>query len=1167
MRLKSIKLAGFKSFVDPTTVSIKSNLVAVVGPNGSGKSNIIDAVRWVMGESSAKHLRGESMADVIFNGSSGRKPAAHASIELTFDNTEGRLGGQYASYNQLSIKREVTRDGQSNYYLNGTRCRRKDIKDIFLGTGLGPRSYAIIMQDTISRLIEAKPEEFRAYIEEVAGISKYKERRHETELRIKHTRENLERLNDVRNELESQLNRLDRQAKAAERYKTLKQEERILKAQLFGLQWRVYDQQLHEQQHLILESETELDAAIAMIRHIDADYEEQREKQIIANDQVNESQAVYYKVGSEISRLEQSKQHQQERVEQLKEDYQQVAENYTTADEQLQTDSENLLELNNEKENLAPKLQQAKQQAQIAEEQLVAIEDTLHEWQQTWDAFNEKSQQARQNAQVEQTRILHLQQKKQELNSRFGQMQSEQQNFQIDNEDETLLLLQNSVVEAEQNQEEMQKQMDLIRQGIYEKRQILQQMQQHLDEKRNNLQQARGKFASLEALQEAALRQKDGEVIKWLEQRSLAHHPRLAESLKVKSGWEKAVETVLGNFLEAICIENISAITDYISDLKQGNISFVACHSTSHNTAMQNSLADYVESDTALKSALQLVMPVQSLAEAVRILPELTAGQSVITQDGIWMGHGWLRVAHGQDSQVGIIERQKEISELKDQLDLLQQRIIELEQERTEQQQSLQHLESEREEIQLRLTQVSAKLAELQATSKAKEATIKQQQERYHALMQSIQTAAAQITGTEEALSLAETNFAEASAIAESDALARERLLAERESYREKLDTQRQYAREYKDTSHEIALRYESLNAQLNHLKQNIERNKHLVSQLNSRKTELEALLENADKPVHELTEKLEVLLKSQLDAEKNLTDARQKLASIDFDLRELTTQRHEAEAKAEKTRGHLEQKRMNLENVKVRRSTIEEQLQQMNFELETVLSEMPAEAEESSWQAQLASIDHRINRLGPINLAAIDEFKEVSERKVYLDAQNDDLEKALHTLETAIAKIDKETRQKFKETYDKVNSYFEYLFPKIFGGGSAGLELTGEDLLETGITVMARPPGKRNSTIHLLSGGEKALTALALVFSLFQINPAPFCMLDEVDAPLDDTNVARFCNLVKEMAKDTQFIFISHNKLAIEMGDHLIGVTMREPGVSRLVAVDVQEAVQMAEA
>lgn len=1167
MRLKSIKLAGFKSFVDPTTVNINSNLVAVVGPNGSGKSNIIDAVRWVMGESSAKHLRGESMTDVIFNGSSGRKPAAHASIELTFDNTEGRLGGQYASYSQLSIKREVTRDGQSNYYLNGTRCRRKDIKDIFLGTGLGPRSYAIIMQDTISRLIEAKPEDFRAYIEEVAGISKYKERRHETELRIKHTRENLERLNDVRNELDSQLNRLDRQAKAAERYKILKQEERILKAQLFGLQWRVFDQQLQEQQQIILESETELDAAIATIRRIDAEYEEQREKQIIANDNVNESQAVYYKVGSEISRLEQSKQHQQERVEQLTEDYEQVAEGYATANEQLQTDSENLLQLTEEKEHLAPKLQQAKEQANLAEEQLMAVEDTLHEWQQTWDAFNEKSQQAKQNAQVEQTRIQHLQQKKQELNSRFGQMQLEQQSFQIDNEDETLLLLQNSVVETEQSQEEMQRQMDMIRQGIHEKRQTLQQMQQHMDEKRNSLQQARGKFASLEALQEAALRQKDGEVVKWLQQHALTQQPRLAESLKVKSGWEKAVETVLGNFLEAICIENVAAITDYISDLKQGNVSFVANHASSNNMGMPVSLADYVESDTALKSALQLVKPVATLAEAVRALPELTAGQSVITQDGIWMGNGWLRVAHGQDSQVGVIERQKEISELKETLEILQQGIIELEQDRAEQQQSLQSLESQREDVQLQLTQVSAKLAELQATLKAKEATIKQQQERYHTLMQSIQNAEAQLTGTEEALNLAETNFAEAFALAESDALQREKLLAERESYREKLDTQRQYAREYKDTAHEIALRYESINAQLNHLQQNIERNKHAVGQLNTRKMELEALLENADKPVHELAEKLEVLLESQLNAEKNLTDARQKLASIDFDMRELTSQRHEAEAKTEKTRSHLEQKRMNLENVKVRRSTMEEQLQQMNFELETVLNEMPAEAEESSWQAQLTSIDHRISRLGPINLAAIDEFKEVSERKVYLDAQNDDLEKALQTLEEAIAKIDKETRQKFKETYDKVNSYFEHLFPKIFGGGSASLELTGDDLLETGITVMARPPGKRNSTIHLLSGGEKALTALALVFSLFQINPAPFCMLDEVDAPLDDANVGRFCNLVKEMAKETQFIFISHNKLAIEMGDHLIGVTMREPGVSRLVAVDVQEAVQMAEA
>lgn len=1167
MRLKSIKLVGFKSFVDPTTVAIKSNLVAVVGPNGSGKSNIIDAVRWVMGESSAKYLRGENMTDVIFNGSSGRKPAAHATIELVFDNTEGRLGGQYASYDQLSIKREVTRDGQSNYYLNGTRCRRKDIKDVFLGTGLGPRSYAIIMQDTISRLIEAKPEDFRAYIEEVAGISKYKERRHETELRIKHTRENLERLNDVRKELESQLNRLDRQAKAAERYKLLKEEERVYKAQLYALQWQVFNQQSEEQQQLILESETELDAAIALIRRIDADYEELREKQQTANEHVNESQAVYYKVGAEISRIEQSKQHQQERLEQLHDDHQQVAENFAVSNEQLQIDSEKLLGLTQEHEILVPKLQETKQQASFAAEQLTAVEEVLHDWQLSWDVFNEKSQQARQNSQVEQTRIQHLQQKKQELTSRFNQMQSEQQNIQIDNEDETLLLLQNKLVETEQQQETLQDQMDEIREGIQEKRQSLQQMQQQMDEKRSSLQQARGKFASLEALQEAALRQKDSTVTKWLQQHSLTNNPRMAESLKVTNGWEKAVETVLGNFLEAICVDDIAAVANYIGELKQGNIGFVDNKALVNAVNTQPSLADYVTTNQAIKAALSLVKPVETLQDAVSVLPELAAGQSVITRDGIWLGAGWLRVAHGQDNQGSIIERQKDISELKEKLEILQQTLAELEQQRIEQQQALQQLESQREETQLQLTQISSKLAEIQATLKAKHSAIKQQQERYQVLLQSLDNTKAQMSGTDEALELAETNFAEASATAETDAARREELLAEREQYREKLDQQRQFARDYKDTAHEIALRCESVSAQLNHLKQSIERNKQNVAQLHTRKIELEALLENADKPVHELTQQLEGLLENRLNSEKNLTEARQKLASIDFDMRELTSQRHDGEAQAEKFRGQLEQKRMHLENVKVRRSTMEEQLQQMNFELDAVLKEMPAEAEESSWQAQLNSIEHRITRLGPINLAAIDEFKEVSERKTYLDAQNDDLEKALETLETAISKIDKETRQKFKETYDKVNSYFESLFPKIFGGGSASLELTGDDLLETGITVMARPPGKRNSTIHLLSGGEKALTALALVFSLFQINPAPFCMLDEVDAPLDDVNVGRFCNLVKEMAKEVQFVFISHNKLAIEMGDHLIGVTMREPGVSRLVAVDVQEAVQMAEA
>lgn len=1168
MRLKNIKLAGFKSFVDPTTVAIKSNLVAIVGPNGSGKSNIIDAVRWVMGESSAKYLRGESMADVIFNGSSGRKPAAHASIELTFDNTEGRLSGQYASYAQISIKREVTRDGQSNYYFNGTRCRRKDIKDIFLGTGLGPRSYAIIMQDTISRLIEAKPEEFRSYIEEVAGISKYKERRHETELRIKHTRENLERLTDVRRELETQLNRLDRQAKAAERYKILKQEERIFKAQLSAMQWQAYDQQLQQQQFCILESETELEAAIATIRRIDSEYEEKRETQIIVNDQVNEAQATYYKVGGEISRLEQAKQHQQQRLEQLTEDYQQLLENFNVSNEQLKQDTETLEQYNQEKNSLLPNLNTTKQQAELAQEQLLTVEDALHQWQLTWDVFNEESQKSQRTVQVEQTRIQHLEQKKHELNSQYEQLQTEQQNIQIDNEDETLILLQNKVLASEQQQEHMQDQLDDIRENIHTKRELLQQTQQKIDDKKSELQQARGKFASLEALQEAALRQKDNTVIKWLQNHELDKNSRLAESLKVKSGWEKAVETVLGNFLEAVCINNITGITDYLNELKHGNIIFVATEKTvASSNEKKHSLADYVEGADSVKSILSMVRPVESLEQAVALLPELASDQSLITQDGIWLGQGWLRVTHGQDNQAGIIERQKEITNLKTMIELQQQVLGEQEQFRLEQQQLLQQIELERDEIQLQLRQVSTNLAESQAALKAKQLEMKQQQDRHQALIQAIHTAKTQMSGTEEALNSAQEIFVAASSRAESDALERERLLAEREAFREKLDQQRQSARELKDAAHELALRYESVSAQLNNLQKNIERNQQTITSITTRKTEMEAMLEHADQPVNELQTQLEVLLEKQLQAEQQLTQIRQKLASIDFDMRELTNQRHEGENLSDKLRSELEHKRMSLENVKVRRTTMEEQLQQMNFILETVIQELPTEANEMSWQAQLESIEHRINRLGPINLAAIDEFKEVSERKIYLDAQNEDLEKALHTLEEAISKIDKETRQKFKETYDKVNGYFQTLFPKIFGGGSANLELLGDDLLETGITVIARPPGKKNSTIHLLSGGEKALTALALVFSLFQINPAPFCMLDEVDAPLDDVNVGRFCNLVKEMAKEVQFIFISHNKLAIEMGDHLIGVTMREPGVSRLVAVDVEEAVQMAEA
>ncbi len=1170
MRLKNIKLAGFKSFVDPTTVDIKSNLTAVVGPNGSGKSNIIDAVRWVMGESSAKYLRGESMTDVIFNGSSGRKPAAHASIELTFDNAEGKLGGQFAAYATLSLKREVTREGQSNYYLNNTRCRRKDIKDIFLGTGLGPRSYAIIMQDTISRLVEAKPEEFRAYIEEVAGIAKYKERRHETELRIKHTRENLDRLTDLREELDTQLRRLDRQAKAAERYKVLKQEQRTTQAQLYALQWQSYDAEHSQKGQTLLEKQTLCESIMAKIRSADAQFEEKRQIQVEANDAVNDAQATFYSLGADISKIEQAKQHQQERYEQLQQDLDKVTQQHSQARAQLSEDKSQLESLEQTSAQLQPEMEAIQMQASTVQEALHETEADMQNWQTQWDTFNETQQQINQKIQVEKTKIQHLEQQKQELSSRFGQLQSEQEALQIDNEDATVISLENELVQSQAQQEDIQLQIDEVREKIQMVRENAQSTSAQLTVQQNKLQQARGKYASLEALQEAALSQKNTETLTWLTDNQLNHNPRVAETLKVNSGYEKAVETVLGDFLEAVCVDDLQKISQGIVNLQNSHIGFVAKNGGNENAlpTPSMSLAQQVTTDNALvMRLLAQVIPVQTVDEAIHRLSELSEQQSFITQDGIWLAKDWVRVAKATEGHSGVIERQKELEDLKTTIAQLEQGVVESEAAATELRTQLQNLEHNREELNSTYRNLSQKTSDVSASLKVKRAQIQAQLDRQVKVEASLETAKERLDSTHEALLEAQSSFNEASELAENDSGTRETLLLQREAIREKLDAERQKVREYTDKAHQLALKLESTNAKINHLTQNIERNQITVVDLSEQKAGLEASLENSDKPLHTLEAELEVLLEKRLQAEKTLTQARQKLAGIDHDLRALTSHRHEHESTLEKSRSEVEQQKMKLENLKVRKTTLEEQLEQMESTLTAALETLPEAAESQAWQEQLESLERRISRLGPINLAAIDEFKEVSERKTYLDAQNEDLEKALGTLEEAISKIDKETKQKFKETFDIVNNYFKNLFPKIFGGGSAILELTSDDLLETGIIVMARPPGKRNSTIHLLSGGEKALTALALVFSLFQINPAPFCMLDEVDAPLDDANVGRFCNLVKEMAKETQFIFISHNKLAIEMGNQLVGVTMREPGVSRLVAVDVAEAVEMADA
>jgi chromosome segregation protein len=1166
MRLTKIKLAGFKSFVDPTTIPLPSNLIGVVGPNGCGKSNVIDAVRWVMGESSAKNLRGDSMADVIFNGSSARKPVGQASIEMVFDNSDGTVGGQYAQYAEISIKRVVTRDGQSQYFQNGTRCRRRDITDIFLGTGLGPRSYSIIEQGMISRLIEAKPEDLRVFLEEAAGISKYKERRKETENRIKHTRENLDRLTDLRDELAAQLDKLNRQSKSAEKYKVLKEEERLLKAQLTALRWRNLTGQIEEKNTFIKEQENRYEATVAELRHLEAELEKMRDQHVETTEHFNEVQGQYYSVGADIARVEQSIQHARERRQQQQDDLKQTEKTLIESHAHLDADERKKVQLTEFLDENQPKLDSAREVEASSSEALEQAESAMKQWQQDWETFNENAAGPARNAEVERTRLNHLDERI---------IQHQQQLEKLSDEKSALIYdaLENEIQDLVSNESALKQQCDQSEQQIKEKqgtiaqlRNTIQSADSDLNARRSELQTSQGRYASLEALQQAALGKQQSDVNDFLNSNGLADAKMLAEDLAVESGWETAVETALGNYLDAICVDNAASIQNALPQLQNGSVTFFETGASTNAAIPEDSrlLINKVDAAHDFGSLLAGVYCAEDLSGALSMRSSLAANESVVTKDGYWIGTNWLRVSRDADEQSSVLQREKDMQTVSAEIEALKATVDSLQESLSLNKQSLKDAEQKRDELQSSYQGINRQHAELEAKIAAKKTRLEQMREREQTLEKEISQTQAQLKQDEQ--ETIESRGRLDVAVREMETLGdrREALQQERNQVQSKLDEIRQTARRDRDAAHEIALKVEAARTEISAINQNRDRMDSQLTQLQQRVSELETAIAEGEEPLQNMKQELEQFLGQRVEVEGRLSEARKAVEDLDHAMRENSNQHHEIEQKGEAIRSKLDQLRMGWQEVKVRRQTQEESLQESGYQLELLLEQMPQEAEEKLWAEEVEKMERRIQRLGPINLAAIEEYKQQAERKEYLDQQNEDLVAALETLESAIRKIDKETRARFRETYDKVNTGLQANFPRLFGGGHAYLELTGDDLLDTGVTVMARPPGKRNSTIHLLSGGEKALTAVALVFSIFQLNPAPFCMLDEVDAPLDDANVGRFCQMVKEMSDKVQFIVITHNKITMEMAHQLNGVTMHEPGVSRIVAVDVDAAVDM---
>ncbi|HEX4927044.1 MAG TPA: chromosome segregation protein SMC [Burkholderiales bacterium] len=1167
MRLTQIKLSGFKSFVDPTTIHVPGSLVGVVGPNGCGKSNVIDAVRWVLGETRAAALRGDSMQDVIFNGSTNRKPLARAMVELTFDNSQGRAAGQWSQYAEIAVRRVLQRDGESNYYINGSHVRRRDITDMFLGTGLGPRAYAIIEQGMISRVIEAKPEELRVFLEEAAGISKYKERRKETESRLADTRENLARITDIRLELGAQLEKLQAQAQVATRYQEL-QAELALKQQLL---WYVRrrDAASERERHAseVSKVNNSLEAENAGLRNLELRLEGARAAHFQVSDALNAAQGELYAANAEVAKHESELRHAEETRARLENQH---GERRT----QLAQWREQRAQLTQALHMWAARAAGAKEKVAEARQKLEAESARLPEMEQGLRAAQERLAEARSaliqaesRLQVEESNRAHLEKASQALAQRRERLEAERE--ALAEPDPA------AAAELEQRSTALAGELDAAHQTFAS----LQAQCEALEERRaaaaEAVSAAQRDHAAAEA-QLATLRQiqadseNNAPLREWLERHGLGGSPRLWQKMRIDAGWETAVEAVLRERLHAM---EVSSAQSILGDQPPAKASvFQLPHEPAGDEAaaipgLEPLAAKVHAGDAAVAAALAdwlagvYTAPADPEDAARAALP---AGVVLVTREG----HQFTRHTvsfHAPDAaDAGILARQAEIERLAEHYRGLAEMLEGAQRSLSEAENALAErnaaLEDARSAIALRERERHD--AEIEAVK------LGQAQERFRERSGQIRTALDDLelenasgresmAACEESLRRAQQTISEAREKLEA---ARAGHLGAESAAGEQRRSAQQAERDVQDAlfgERECASKISEIDHSVRVIDQQIERADAELARLAQ---------ELAGDPIPEVRAALETAVEQRLVHEKKLAEARNAVEAAAAALREIEEARLQVEARVAPLRERLGELRLKEQAAQLSFEQYANQLAEAQADEARLAAEAERAPRPAALQGEITRLSQAIGELGAVNLAALEELRASEERKSFLDAQAIDLEEAVHTLEDAIRKIDRETRELLRETFDAVNRHFGELFPTLFGGGEAKLVMTGEEILDAGVQVMAHPPGKRNASIHLLSGGEKALTAIALVFSLFQLNPAPFCLLDEVDAPLDDSNTLRFCELVRRMSRETQFLFISHNKITMELAEQLIGVTMPESGVSRVVAVDIDEALRIRE-
>ena len=1165
MRLIKLQISGFKSFVDPTEIRLPANWVAVVGPNGCGKSNIIDAVRWVMGEASARNLRGDQMVDVIFNGSTTRKPVGKASVELVFDNSDGAIGGNFSKFAEISVQRTLSRDGQSNYYINRIKTRRKDVLDLFRGTGLGPRSYSIIEQGMVSRIIEARSEDLRLFVEEAAGTSRYKDRRRETETRIKNTRENLERVDDLRDELGRQLRRLKRQAGAAKRYRELKAEQRLVNGQLLLLRLTELEDDMQQHDRQSAQHENNLQSAIAKVRENEAKGETLRREQNELHETHGKIDRRFYDLTAQITNTEQRIEHLTETQQQRDEQIDRLQDSCEQHQQQLDADSARLNKLQSERAQLAGELEAVGERRTRADAQLAEAEQSLDEWRSAWETFNQQLQTPARERDVQQSRIVQLEQHLKRTTDHAAKLKDERDALQTTVAEMNIDAVRADVRKHDDSCEQNERELRGFEEQLQTLEQTIQQERDRAAQLRERDREIESRGESLRQIQTAALGGDDEALREWLSRHQLSDAPRLAARVRVADGWQRAADRLLNGHLGALCIaQHPQAALRARPDCAFSLLVERPVKGADDNNKRAR-LLDKVESGAAdLTALLGGVYLAETLDDAIAMQGDLRGRECAVTRDGELVGANWISFASQSQMETGVLVREEEIHQL-------QQQLAQLQSELAERQTQTEQLESERSDLRERAKRQRNTNQKLRADNTAKHGDLGRIEARHLETTQRIAAIEKELASLGEHQQTDHGEIAKARELLK-DATSRqstleakrELLLADKAQSEQRVERCKTESTSANEHAHGLALTQQRLDAEGESLEFSVERLKRQLRDDGAQLQQLRGGVRESDS-VDEIKRQLQAMLTRKADAEQELAQSQQAVGAIDNRIDESVSCQNQLQKSVGELRDARQQHELERQETSVRLQTQLEEFDRHGYERKALAEQLPDDADADKWVARSEQLTQQIDRIGPVNLVAIEEFDEESERKQHLDKQREDLTEALDTLVGVIQKIDRETRTLFQDTFERLNKGFGEFFPRLFGGGKASLQLTGKDLLSAGVEVMAQPPGKRNSTIHLLSGGEKALTAVALLFALFQLNPAPFCMLDEVDAPLDDANVARYCETIKTLVKVSQMIVITHNKITMESSEVLLGVTMGEAGVSRLVSVDIDEAVRLA--